>query len=112
MRETSANLDRYFTQDDRESRPDDNFIPEAKLELEESKVDDTLNLKKQATSSSQFPTCRICLSEEDKDEGHELISPCLCSGSLAHIGLSCLREWLEGKKHCKETDHVNSYIWK
>jgi len=36
----------------------------------------------------------------------------LCSGSLAHIGLSCLREWLEGKKHCKETDHVNSYIWK
>lgn len=28
LRETSANLERYFTQDDRESRPNDNFIPE------------------------------------------------------------------------------------
>ena len=36
----------------------------------------------------------------------------MCSGSLAHIGLSCLKEWLEGKKHFKETDQVNSYIWK
>ena len=31
---------------------------------------------------------------------------------MRHIGLSCLKEWLEGKRHCKETDYVNSYIWK
>ena len=29
-----------------------------------------------------------------------------------YIGLSCLKEWLEGKRHCKETPIVNSYIWK
>lgn len=28
------------------------------------------------------------------------------------IGVSCLKEWLESKKHCKETHVVNSYIWK
>jgi hypothetical protein len=26
--------------------------------------------------------------------------------------LECLKEWLEGKKHMKETAVVNSYIWK
>ena len=55
--------------------------------------------------------CRICLSEEEFPE-HELISPCKCTGSMHYIGLSCLKEWLEGKRHCKETPHVNSYIWK
>ena len=47
LRETSANLERYFTQDDRESRPNDNFIPEEKLlQQEEIKVDESLILKK------------------------------------------------------------------
>jgi len=31
---------------------------------------------------------------------------------MRHIGLSCLKEWLQGKRHCKETMYVNSYIWK
>jgi hypothetical protein len=26
--------------------------------------------------------------------------------------MSCLKEWLAGKRHFKETDVVNSYIWK
>ena len=43
---------------------------------------------------------------------HELISPCTCAGSMKYIGVSCLKEWLEGKRHQKETDVVNSYIWK
>ena len=33
-------------------------------------------------------------------------------GSMKYIGLSCLREWLDGKRHMKETEFVNSYIWK
>ena len=56
-------------------------------------------------------TCRICLSEEDFPD-HELITPCNCMGSMRFIGLSCLKNWLEGKRHCKETPVVNSYIWK
>lgn len=55
--------------------------------------------------------CRICLSEEEMPD-HELISPCTCTGSVRYIGASCLREWLESKKHMKETPIVNSYIWK
>lgn len=31
---------------------------------------------------------------------------------MKNIHLSCLKEWLEGKKHFKETPYVNSYIWK
>lgn len=31
---------------------------------------------------------------------------------MRHIGLSCLRSWLDGKRHFKLTDTVNSYIWK
>ena len=31
---------------------------------------------------------------------------------MKYIGLSCLKEWLSGKRHCKETPFVHSYIWK
>ena len=31
---------------------------------------------------------------------------------MRYVGLSCLKSWLEGKRHCKETPVVNSYIWK
>ena len=31
---------------------------------------------------------------------------------MRYIGLSCLKNWLSGKRHCKETPIVNSYIWK
>lgn len=31
---------------------------------------------------------------------------------MKFIHLNCLKEWLEGKKHKKETPVVNSYIWK
>ena len=62
-------------------------------------------------SGQEGKICRICLSEEELPD-HELISPCKCSGSLRWIGLSCLKEWLAGKRHCKETPIVNSYIWK
>jgi E3 ubiquitin-protein ligase DOA10 len=57
------------------------------------------------------PVCRICLSEEELPH-HELISPCKCAGSMRFIAITCMKEWLEGKRHCRETDEVNSYIWK
>jgi hypothetical protein len=31
---------------------------------------------------------------------------------MKYIHVECLKEWLEGKKHMKETPVVNSYIWK
>jgi hypothetical protein len=54
--------------------------------------------------------CRICLGEEEDD--NPIISPCNCTGSVKFIHLNCIKEWLEGKKHKKETPFVNSYIWR
>ena len=31
---------------------------------------------------------------------------------MSYIGLSCLRSWLDSKRHFKLTGTVNSYIWK
>jgi hypothetical protein len=31
---------------------------------------------------------------------------------MKFIGLSCIKQWLHGKRHSKETSFVNSYIWK
>mmetsp|Transcript_22082 Transcript_22082/g.25384 ORF Transcript_22082/g.25384 Transcript_22082/m.25384 type:complete len:80 (+) Transcript_22082:362-601(+) len=41
--------------------------------------------------------CRICLSEDAGDDKDPLISPCKCSGTMKHIHLKCLTEWLESK---------------
>ena len=54
--------------------------------------------------------CRICLSEEEP--GNPIISPCMCTGSVKYIHLGCIKEWLHGKMHKKETPFVNSYIWR
>eukprot|EP00347_Sterkiella_histriomuscorum_P004352 403360777 len=69
-----------------------------------------LNRQNSTTKSDQAITCKICLSEEDSQ--NPMITPCNCTGSMQHIHFECLREWLEGKKHMKETPYVNSYIWK
>ena len=60
--------------------------------------------------STEEIICRICLAEEEPD--NPIISPCKCIGSVKYIHLNCIKEWLEGKKHKKETPLVNSYIWR
>ena len=55
--------------------------------------------------------CRICLGEENENI-NPLISPCKCAGTMSHIHLECLREWLNSKKSKKESDNVKTYCWK
>lgn len=76
-------------------------------------VRDFIQIKQQQpdSKSSNSMTCRICLCEEEYPD-HELIQPCQCAGSMKYIGLSCIKQWLHGKRHHKETQVVNSYIWK
>ena len=38
------------------------------------------------------PTCRICYSEDNTKED-PLISPCLCTGTMRHVHVSCLNAW-------------------
>ena len=55
--------------------------------------------------------CRICLGEENSATD-PLISPCKCAGTMSHIHLECLREWLNSKKTVKENNKVTTYCWK
>lgn len=45
--------------------------------------------------------CRICLDDEDTTTAgaeNPFITPCGCTGSMRFIHVSCVREWLDGKK--------------
>lgn len=82
-----------------------------------SSQEDTLNatrfanaLKQPTTKGDDERLCRICLSEEEHD--NPFITPCQCTGSVKYIHLGCIREWLNGKMHKRETPQVNSYIWR
>ncbi|XP_059178581.1 E3 ubiquitin-protein ligase MARCHF1-like [Physella acuta] len=54
-----------------------------------------------STVSEKLDICRICHCE--REENNRLISPCLCSGSLKYIHLSCLQKWIKSsdKKSCE-----------
>jgi hypothetical protein len=55
--------------------------------------------------------CRICLGEENEPKD-PLISPCKCAGTMSHIHLECLREWLNSKRSRKDGEYVKTYCWK
>ena len=55
--------------------------------------------------------CRICLGEENSPSD-PLISPCKCAGTMSHIHLECLREWLNSKRTRKDGAFVKTYCWK
>ena len=69
----------------------------------------TLQVEKKKLAMEE-KVCRICLCEEE--DTNPIISPCKCIGSVRYIHLLCIQEWLESKKHKKETPFVNSYIWR
>ena len=46
--------------------------------------------------------CRICYMEEEKEE-NPLVQPCICSGSMKFIHLSCLKQWI-GTRSCLKID--------
>lgn len=60
------------------------------------------------------PICRICLGEEEDRTLDPLITPCKCNGSMKHIHIGCLREWLNSKSTFKESNPpgVKTYCWK
>ena len=46
--------------------------------------------------------CRICYLEEDEDnEENPLVQPCICSGSMKFIHLTCLRKWVSTRSCVK-----------
>ena len=47
--------------------------------------------------------CRICYIEEDDPINNPLLQPCLCSGSMKYIHLSCLKHWISTRS-CEKID--------
>lgn len=54
--------------------------------------------------------CRICLGEASTPD-NPFIAPCACDGSMKHIHLQCLREWLKSKLSVRESGAVITYSW-
>ena len=48
--------------------------------------------------------CRICYMEEENDK-NPLVQPCICSGSMKFIHLSCLKQWI-GTRSCIKIDNT------
>lgn len=64
-----------------------------------------------SVTESQAPMCRICFSDETEKD-NPLISPCKCSGSMQHVHIKCLRQWLSRNENKKIGVHVTTYVWK
>ena len=47
--------------------------------------------------------CRICYVEEDDPDNNPLVQPCVCSGSMKYIHLSCLKHWISTRS-CEKID--------
>jgi hypothetical protein len=65
----------------------------------------------QSCSSQNNQMCRICFGENDSDD-NPLISPCRCAGSMQHVHLKCLRQWLGMSENKKVSENVTTYTWK
>ena len=59
---------------------------------------------------NQELSCRVCLSSENSEE-NPLISPCACAGSVKHIHLDCLKEWIKSKRNIRSDGLYVSYSW-
>ena len=55
-------------------------------------------------------SCRICLSDQET-KSDPLLTPCLCSGTMAFIHLNCLREWLHSKLESTDSGKSTVYTW-
>lgn len=79
------------------------------LESDEPLVVRTSN-QEDNMSQNQF-TCRICLMDV-VEEDDPLIAPCNCAGTMGHVHLKCLRQWLSSKITTRENKNTKSYCWK
>eukprot|EP00347_Sterkiella_histriomuscorum_P023422 403334699 len=85
--------------------PSNVIVPKGK------EVSAPLIIRETSQTSNGMPLCRICLSE-DNDLINPLFSPCKCKGSMKHIHLTCLQEWLNSRKVTKETAISKTFFWK
>ena len=76
------------------------------------------NLKKnleinETDTKSENKACRICYNDDETDD-NPLVQPCICSGSMKYIHLSCLKTWINTSVNIKleSTEYCNIYAYK
>lgn len=70
-----------------------------------------VDLDKSAVKGSMSAVCRICLGDNNEAED-PFISPCMCTGSLKYIHLSCLQKWVKTKLNIQENKNLITIFWK
>ena len=55
--------------------------------------------------------CRICYMEEEEENDNPLLQPCICSGSMKYIHLSCLKHWISTRNYEKIDKNENCSIF-
>ena len=101
--------DKKFDEKNNNNKEKDNKkVTRLETEAKFIKENDKKNLKKK-TQKDIFSklekmkrVCRICYLEEDEDnEENPLVQPCICSGSMKFIHLTCLRKWVSTRSCVK-----------
>lgn len=83
-----------------------------KTEVPPPPIDGSVSDDSVTTSNQCKRICRICRIEECAE--NELVSPCLCKGSMLHVHQSCLKPWVVASNTtqceiCKYT-YIMDYI--
>lgn len=81
-------------------------VEEDHFKKEEEPTQDGTDTLMELRASSDQPNacCRIC---QDVEDTGEMLSPCLCSGTLAMVHRECLVHWLTVSRtaHCEICHH-------
>ena len=81
------------------------------MRVPKEKQSDDGSKKVKDVAQSEQAVCRICLGDENTDDD-PLITPCKCQGTMGHIHIECLRDWLNSRRTTKENLTVKTYCWK
>lgn len=77
--------------------------------------DDEVQVDMMPKSKLNEKVCRIWLGTEEENDNKEenpLFAPWICSGTMKYVHLECMQQWIQNKRHSKETEKVKSYNWK
>jgi E3 ubiquitin-protein ligase DOA10 len=85
--------------------PFEEVLPEEIIVIEKSFIE----MKNNEIEEIIIKECKICLSENNS---HDLISPCICKGSLKYVHLSCLNCFHENTDKYKDKCSICGYIYK
>jgi len=68
--------------------------------------------KQSAKESTAENLCKICLYDKSEFDDDPLISPCKCIGSVKHVHLKCMQNWVKSKLNMQQNRNIVTIFWK